>query len=331
MKFSLIAIGALFLFACEEENNQPPPPPPPPSKAPAAPAAGETPTGAADGQPAVGQPTVTGQAAEAEPAQPPRANRAPTASEMLGYGDGKGDGRSADLPAFLRNKPKREGKSPLFDGTATRPSGPYAKLRLSPLGVSPIERHWGSKEDLYGQDLGPEDEPVVAPPAEADDGKLFQGEAVVAAGEAPKPNDENDGEVKKYRLVMYKLDKTAGTVETFDRRYASKEARDAASDYASRQGFVQARPSQRQIDAIKKRLGAAKPKPEKKEVCQFKAYWTHNGVRQSRCFQTQEEVDAFSASVRAKDDAARKPTTQKPAAPAGGDQPNSLKPVKIGQ
>ncbi|MFT7624613.1 MAG: hypothetical protein ACI9WU_003801 [Myxococcota bacterium] len=337
---ALVALVGLVIVACEEE------PPPagrgggpggggPAKVAEAKPAAAEGEDGGAtEGTTGEAASEETGAVAAVDDGSPARAARVPTASELLGLGRRSGAGGGDELPGFLRNRKRATadgGESPLFTGEAAAPSKGYGKMRISPLQVSPIERHWGVEQDLLGKSRAPEKAaaPVVAPNSQPA-GKIFQGkgtEPVPVAEEKPAaPTTAAEG---KYRLLLYRLNPNTGAIETFDRSYASKEARKAAESYAQRQGYSGKQPGQEAVAAAKAKLTEGKGKKEeapaaKKDECKFRAYWTQNKVRQSRCFGSQAQLDAFTASRRAQQKAEQ---AAKTASPAQGD--GALAPVQL--
>ena len=342
----MLVVGAC-IGGCGDDGPEPtaqrgggPAPAPATSKTPES--GGEAPAGKAEATPAAapvpGQPGAAPEGEAAAEEKPSPAARVPTASELLGLGRRSGSGGEG-LPGFISERMADQdpnAASPLFTGNAAAPSGRYSKLRVSPLGVSPLERHWGSKEDLYGKTAARKKPkaPVVAAtaPNVRPGGKIFDGKAVEPSAEAVArtgpDGQEGKDETARFRLVLYKLDPKTGSVETFDRSYASEEARNAAESYALRRGFAKKKPTDKEIEDIKSQLQAAKAEKgePKRDECRFRAYWTEKGTRQSRCFESQAALDAFTARRRARSsqNKEKKPTT----APRGGGG-DSLAPVKL--
>lgn len=359
------AVGAAaFLAACEDEAPSIPrgggePPAAAPAAAPGDPAnaadAGGTDTGAGAAVDAATAPgDVASDVAEAAdvatdvgaapdvPQAPPRTPRLSTASEMLGLGNTPSAGGATALPLFLRDRPEGAGAM-LFEGQKVEPSAQYeAMAGTEPLPVSPLERQWGQatpesdeearKRKLLQQSVG-FDEPG---------GRIFSSDGQVAR--VPGEDDAAPGEPKKegeqdatFELIMYKIG-ASGDVQTYERRFASDEARVAGERYARGLGFRPEKPTSDQIEAAKKALEAGKPKEKVAEpgaakapveACPFRASWSEGGVQKSSCFPTQAALDAFTkarlAAEAAKNGGGGGTEAPKPAE-GGGIQPVKLAP-----
>jgi hypothetical protein len=226
---------------------------------------------------------------------------------MLGLGNTPTAEGATALPLFLRDRPEGAGAM-LFEGQKVEPSPQYeAMAGTEPLPVSPLERQWGQatpesdeearKRKLLQQSVG-FDEPG---------GRIFSSDGQVAR--VPGEDEEAPGEPKKegskdaeFELIMYKLG-PAGDVQTYERRFASDEARVAGERYARGLGFRPEKPTAEQIEAAKKALDAGKPKDKPTEpgaakapedACPFRASWSEGGVQKSSCFPTQAALDAFT-------------------------------------
>ena len=225
-----------------------------------------------------------------------RTNRAPTASDMLGLG--KRDGVDGDTPEFLQ-KPAVKGPSPLFAGRIAQPSTGYLEMKGEVLEVSPLSRHWGV-DPVLGSASG---QPTsVAAPVGPKGTNIFGTQGTKDKEDPPPDEDTPRKKVDepKYPLLLYRIDRTSGEVEVFDRIYASKDARRAAQQFATRQGFSPNKPSPQTLAAIKLQLATARrKKAEEATACPFRAQWTEAGVARSQCFKTQAAVDAFMARRRA--------------------------------
>ena len=266
---------------------------------------------------------------------------------MLGLGRNTALDKPGGLPQFLAEShgDTSKGRNLLFQGQVEEPSNSYAKLKVSMSPVSPIERHWGAEQDVYklAQSSRPQ---VVAAPTGADQASsLFKGEAPAGSD---SPDKKSAAQEAEFPLTMFRINETTGRLDVLEKSYGSKEGLQAAEQYAIKQGYKKDRPSeaalakaQERLKAVeaKKQKDAAAKKDGKKETCKFQAYWTEGTVRQSRCFGSQAQLDAFMASRRKK-------AEPKPAVPAtGGDAPSgspspaapapendrSIKPVKLGK
>lgn len=341
-----LSLALIAFTGCEDDPPSAPPPPPPGAAAPGgqpAPVPGAQPASGADGQPvaaAAPQPVVP-------VAQKKASSRVPTASEMLGLGRNRAPDKPGGLPQFLAEShgERPKGESLLFQGRVEEPSSRYAKLKVAMSPVSPIERHWGADQDIYklAQSSRPQ---VVAAPTGADQASsLFKGDAPPAAD---SPEKKIASSAAEFPLTMFRINETTGRLDTLEKSYGSKQGRQAAEQYAMKQGYKKKRPSQAALAKAQEQLKAGEAKKKKdaaakksatKEICKFQAYWTEGAVRQSRCFSSQKQLDAFMASRRKK--AAPKPAAR----PSGGSAPSrspspvapapandrSIKPVKFGK
>ena len=353
MRLLLAAIltGALCvgLPACEDD---PPPGPPPgaqggqPGAKPGTPGEAAKPGAATPAKPGA---TADGKAVAkkkgdkgkaAAPAPKPVAKpetRVPSASEMLGLGKRRSSG-GKELPDFIRNR-KANAPNPLFAGRLVQPSKAYEKTKGQGLpGVSPIARKWGATHELGRAKQGKK--AVLSAPGGATPSGIFK-----RPGSAPAPSQKTGAKPEvapksaapTYPLVLYRLDRTTGEVEIFERTFTSREGHRAAKQFAMRQGYKPARPTGVEVAAIKKAHDAAR-RAAREKACQFRAQWNDGGVKQSRCFASQAHVDAFMAERRKRAAAAaapakpapKAPVAPKPAPPAPVEE-RSLQPVKIGQ
>ncbi len=254
----------------------------------------------------------------------PRPPRLASASELLGLGDGGREESVTALPAFLRERPAGAAEL-LFEGNPSEPSSQYAGMAGEVLPVSPLERQWGAasemseeekrRRELLKQSMG--DDPGAgifnAPPA----------------AEAP-PTEDEPAEPKgaeldlPYEVIMYKLG-PKGEVQAYERRFASREAKEAGERYARGLGFKANRPTEEEIAAAKAKLtaaAAAEKAAPAADACPFRAAWTEAGVQKSMCFPTQAAFDAFNR--------ARQAAQEAPKAPAPAPAPGGIQPVKIG-
>ena len=258
-------------------------------------------------------------------------SRVPTASEMLGLGrSAQGSAGSGDLPPFIQARGEGSGASPLFSGRAVEPSPNYQRLRVSLSEASPMERHWG-RDGAANQ---PEPTAQRAPGTDPTN-PFFAGN-----GEAADPEDDEGGagaretsrEERRFRLVMYRLGAN-GQVETLERAFSTREAREAALSHASRQGYRTQRPSEEEIGQARS-AGQPAAQPEaaqaQEDECRFRAYWTEGSVRQSRCFASQEALDAFTEQRRTQQQQQQQQEAQQPSAP-GTESGGSLQPVQLGE
>ena len=352
-----LTIG-LFAFAMASACEDDPPQMkrggerPPPTQKPGGQAAAQTGakagTGANATAPKKGAPAnakVPGDAANAA-AQKPR--RVPTAGELLGLGRDGGSVGDA-LPAFI-SKRDEYNNSPLFKGRVVKPSPDYAGMRVELSDVSVNERSWGRdpaeseeavRRKLHMNSMAApaastqifkSDEPAEDEPEEAD-----------KASEAKAKKGRSAEAERKYHLVMYRLNEKTGKVETFDRRYASQKAMDAAARFASNQGYAKEKPSAAKLKQLaeakakKKAEAEAKKRAAAAAACPFKATWTEKGVTQTRCFKTQKAANAFSqarvAATRKQPGAPAARPASGPGVPKNAPVPSQggIQPVKIGQ
>ena len=329
-------IPALLLCACfgDDDSGQPPPPGPPPAPATAAPDA--TAAAASDG---------VAVAAAPDTAAPTPPSRAPTAADMLGLGrrDLTGKSRLA-LPPFLQGGLPEGQENPLFKGQPVQPSTEYAALKTNPIDVSPIERHWGADEELRGG--GAPGQRGLSAPRPSNVESVFgtaSKPTAVAGVEGSAATSE-----AKFRVTLYRLNAQTGQVETFDRAYTTAEARDAAREFKAKEGFKPERPAQKDVDAVAAAAKALREAGDKKEgvndpACKFRATWsTGEGSSRethSRCFNTQGEVDRFTAergrnpngagaTAPEKEAPKERPEDKSDEKPA--EDPGALKPEPIG-
>ncbi len=308
MRLYLALMFSVGLLACEDEQES-------------GPRGGEP---SAAGATASTEPGAQAQAkgkAEAEAsARPVVSSRVPTASELLGLGKVV-DGRTPNL------EPTRaDGPNPLFSGAMIQPSKKYEKMKGAALpGVSPIVRHWGNQAEPGAAQATSEvlptanDRNKVAPDVSGDKQK------------AAEPKRVRAEDLRKYPLVLYRLNRATGSVEVFERSFATKQAHRAAKQLALRQGYGPNKPAAKVVASLKA-ASEVRKKIVKAKACQFRAQWTSDtGVKLSRCFTSTAAVDAFmdaQRAARAKKAAAAKAAKQpKPApkaAPAPPAQPSGL-------
>jgi hypothetical protein len=280
------------------------------------------------------------------PSAPDRPRRLNTSSEMLGLGADRATDSATALPYFLKDRPAGAGEL-LFAGKPSEPSAAYAGLAGEVLPVSPIDRLWGSnteesadeirRRELLQQSMGEAKNPIFAPDA--------------PLGEVPPDGGTVDPDATMV-LEMYKLGPN-GELQTYERRFASKEAREAGERYARGLGFKPERPSAEEIDALKGKVEAQKKAEADKKAggaedpCAFKASWQEGSVQKQSCFPTQAALDAFTKARAAAPKTAAPGTPARPgtapAAPAGGTPApaapvapppapiGDLQPVKVGQ
>ena len=329
--FAFAFVVCLVAMACEEESSGPPPGPPPghgaPAKAvaPAQPGAtpatpGTTPgtSAAAPGtKPAPGTSPAPGAPAPAgTPGVEKRPPAVPTARQLLGPGRRE---RKSDRVAGDTRDPDEA--SPLFAGRPVEPSAAYQGMKTDPLaGVSPIERHWGSEESLLaGAKRGRR---IIAAPSAGVGATLFGDSKGIEVGHAPEKPDTvgkgKPGDGKRYRLVLYRMDRRTGNVEVFDQTFFSEEAREAALKTRTAQGYRTERPPVEEIEKVRKELEKIKAAQKRgSDECDHKVTWM-TGVGKaatlhSQCFKTKEEADRFSAAMRQKRDGGTPPVPGTPA------------------
>ena len=247
----------------------------------------------------------------------------------------------------------------LFTGRVVQPSSAYLRMPVDVSPVSPIERHWGADDELYGgrRNTDQGSGAIAAPVGDDGANPIFSGapqhpEEQPQATERPGGGDTDE---RRFRLTMHRLDPRTGQIETVARSFTSRTSRDAALSSLRGQGYQANKPSRAEVEEARARI-AERDKPAEQatpeNACPFQAQWTNAGVRQSRCFQTQEQVDAFMAARAAQQSAAPSPAPPnqararvvtpaaqpagQPAQPAApppprNDRGRTLQPVEIGQ
>ena len=315
---------------------------------PAAPAANATKAAA----PASGAKKTTSTKSAAAAPKDPKAkkektvSRAPKASEVLGLD--AGDGKRGEVAAFLRPPEGRTGPNPLFAGNPAKPSGAYAGMKIRTINVSPIERHWGAAHDKKVKPKTVAKSGVLSLSDDQDGGILTSNKDKAAAADKEKGKSATAGKSsERFELLMYKLDRKTGHVETFKRAFTTKEARDSAAKFAAMSGYSETAPSKELLDKIRNKARAAKQAEEAKKVaeqakkkakekeeakkkeCAFRATWYvgsgESRTSKSQCFDSQASLNAFMAA-RQKAAQNSKKTPEATPKPKSKD---SLAPVKL--